>query len=797
MKQKEIITENKEIALYLINISGIVQGVGFRPFIYNLARDNNLNGSVTNTTEGVRIKVEVKNKKELFDFMDKIKKLKPNPALIEKIRFRKIPQENFSNFTITKSIEADEKFQLISPDLATCQKCIEDINNKDDGRRYNYPFTNCTNCGPRFTIIKKMPYDRPSTTMNKFEMCPACKKEYNDPFDRRFHAQPNACKICGPVLSVIDNTGKTIDDAENSILTAARLLKSGFIIGIKSLGGFQIACDATNDSTVLKLRKRKNRPCKPFAVMFKDMEAINKYLITSIQEQDSLQSPSAPIVLLKKNKLLNLSKHVSYYNRYDGAMLPYTPLHHLLFNNIDFPLVMTSGNISEEPIASENNEALVELQGICDYFLTHNRDIYLKYDDSLIKIFNDTEMILRRARGYAPYPIKINTNIGNKVILAVGAQEKNTFCILKKNYAIISQHIGDMDSAETLDFFKTTLDNYKILFNIDKIDLVVYDKHPDYAATKFAKYNFKNIRKMEIQHHKAHIAGVIAENGLLDENSMKKNEKILGFAWDGTGYGDDGNVWGSEIFIVEKISHNNKLNFKRIGHIKEKYIPGGEITIKKPYRMAVSYLYNYFMDQTGNSKKDFIDYIFGQFPFYRKIIKPGEIDIIIKQIQSGFNSPLTTSMGRFFDSISSILNLTHIASYEGEAAIHLEMVYQENIKDEYQVEIEDFVINDHLIFSQVLDDLKNSIEAPVISAKFHNTLAKAVFDISIKARENYGTNIIALSGGVFQNNLLITRCFELLEKSNFNVYSKFKVPVNDGGISLGQAYIGSLSLMQK
>jgi len=457
---------------------------------------------------------------------------------------------------------------------------------------------------------------------------------------------------------------------------------------------------------------------------------------------------------------------------------------------------MTSGNISEEPIASENNEALIKLQDICDYFLIHNRDIYSKYDDSVIKIFNDTEMILRRARGYAPYPIKLGPDIGNKVILAVGAQEKNTFCILKKNYAIISQHIGDMDSAETLNFFKITLDNYKKLFNIDKIDLVVHDSHPDYAATKFVKKYFKNSKKIEVQHHKAHVTSVIAENRLFEENENQKNDRILGFAWDGTGYGDDGKVWGSEIFIVEKISGKNKLNFERIGHIKEKYIPGGEITIKKPYRMAFSYLYNYFINQANSSKKDFVDYIFSRFPFYKKIVEPDEIDIVIKQIQTGFNSPLTTSMGRFFDSVSSILNLTHIASYEGEAAIHLEMICQENIKDEYQVEIEDFVIDDYLIFNQIISDLKNSIEAPVISAKFHNTLAKAILDISVKAQKNFGTNVVTLSGGVFQNNLLISRCFELLGKSDFNVYSEFKVPVNDGGISLGQAYIGALALKQ-
>ena len=409
--------------------------------------------------------------------------------------------------------------------------------------------------------------------------------------------------------------------------------------------------------------------------MFSNVKMIKEYLEVNKKEIEILTSSSAPIVLLLKKRASKLSRQISHYNKYEGALLPYTPIHYLLFNSITIPLVMTSGNISEEPIASENGEALEKLASICDYFLIHNRDIYSKYDDSVIKIFNNKEMIIRRARGYAPYPVKIDIDIGNKVILAVGAQEKNTFCLLKKNYAIISQHIGDLDNLDSINFFKSTLENYRKLFNISEIDIVVYDNHPGYTSTKFALKNFKNTKKIGVQHHMVHIAAVIAENNLFSTHN--KSIKILGFAWDGTGYGYDGKIWGSEIFIVD-----NNLNFERIGHLKEKYLPGGEITIKKPCRMALVYLYNLWTKESSGNI-EFADFIFEKFPLYKKIINPAEIKIIKRQLETGFNSPYTTSMGRFFDAVSSILNLTHIASYEGEAAVRLEMNANENISEGY------------------------------------------------------------------------------------------------------------------
>ncbi|MBM3705587.1 MAG: carbamoyltransferase HypF, partial [Actinobacteria bacterium] len=752
---------------YSINIKGIVQGVGFRPFIWQLFNKFKICGMVTNTTEGVYIEANFKDRRELLKLIEGIKRKKPAPSLIETVEYFRIADKIFSDFTIAKSLETDEKFQLVSPDIATCRMCISDINDADNSRRFGYAFTNCTNCGPRFTIIKSMPYDRHSTTMKKFRMCPECLAEYNDPEDRRFHAQPNACKKCGPCLVLVDAKG-TVVDFKDSIASACSLIKKGRILGLKSLGGFQIACDATSGRTVAKLRKRKNRPSKPFAVMFKDIEMIKKYLKVSPEEERSLLSPAAPIVLLKKKNStgentvhdaasnIPLSGQVSFYNNYEGAILPYTPIHHLLFKYISIPLVMTSGNISEEPIASGNNEALDRLKDICDFFLIHDRDINSKYDDSVLKIISNKEMAIRRARGMAPYPLKLDIDIGGRVVLAAGAQEKNTFCLLVKNYAIVSQHIGDLDSPESYRFFKDTLDNYMKLFGISNIDIVAYDKHPDYMSSRFAASSFKKARKIAVQHHSAHIAGVIAENRLLEKDA----KNILGFSWDGTGFGDDGKVWGSEIFLISP-----GMDFTRIGHLKEKLLPGGDAAIKRPYRMALAYLYSLWLENYSRYYKEFMGFVNDCFPFYKKNVSSSEIEILCSQLKTGYNSPVTTSMGRFFDAVSSILNLAHISTYEGEAAIRLEMAADMEIKKSYDLKITDsagnpvylswhcrdtdrlkspgkesfakkagktyFEINDSFIINQVIEDIKKGTCTEVISAKFHNTLVKIITGISL------------------------------------------------------------------
>lgn len=782
---------------YLIEIDGIVQGVGFRPFIYRLARELGINGIVANTTEGVLIKTGELSHNKLAAFIDSVKKENPPSSVIENIKFKAVAPENYNSFTIEKSRNTGNRFQLISPDLATCEKCRQDILNPSDTRRYHYAFTNCTNCGPRFTIIRKMPYDRPGTTMDRFKMCPDCLKEYSDPYDRRFHAQPNACNKCGPEIMLTDRSGKTIDTDE-PIKTAASFLKRGNLVGLKSLGGFQIACDALSDDTVTELRHRKGRPSKPFAVMTADLDWINKNYHLSRAEIYSLKSPKAPIVLLrKKEKDYPLSSLVSLYNKYDGIMLPYTPIHHILFEFINMPLVMTSGNISEEPIASENDDARVRLKNICDYYLIHNRDIYSRYDDSVIRIFRDKEMVLRRARGYAPYPVKTNFGTGRRNILAVGAQEKNTFTIFTRDYAITSQHIGDLDTVQSLEFFDSSLKNYKELFGIDDFDLIAYDMHPDYRSTRTAVQLTDDDEKLyPVQHHKAHIAGVMAEHGL--------TSGILGFSWDGTGYGEDGKIWGSEIFEIDSSS-----GFNRVGHLTEKVLPGGDASVTRPYRMTAVYLHQLY-NKSGSDRSELNKYIYDNLTY--KDIKDHEIDVLCNQIRTGFNSPLTTSMGRFFDAVSSLLGCTHISTYEGEAAIALEMAIDNKYTDDFGKEDSkitpeethryDFIISkadgisiieDIYIFEQILDDLKRGTDPGCISYKFHNTLAQIILEISLDRGRSAGIDKVALSGGVFQNNYLLNLCYTVLKNNGFHVYTNFKVPVNDGGISLGQAYLAAFA----
>ena len=781
---------------FLIKISGIVQGVGFRPFIYNLARSSGFSGNVSNTTEGILIKINASSI-EVENFIGLIKENKPTPALIENIVLKKIPYEIIEGFQINKSIKTDSRFQLISPDIATCAKCVEDIMDPDNTGRYHYPFTNCTNCGPRFTIIKEMPYDRPATTMNRFNMCDECRAEYDDPLDRRFHAQPNACKKCGPVLMLIDEHGN-ITDTGDPLKTAANLLLDGKIIGIKSLGGFQIACDGRSDKTAKRLRDRKLRPSKPFAIMASNIDWVKRYYHLEILESSILGSTNAPIVLLKKKcNEYPLSYQVSLDNKRDGIMLPYTPIHHILFEYIDFPLIMTSGNITEEPIASGNNEAIKKLDGVCDYYLIHDRDIYSRYDDSVVKVFREREMVLRRARGYAPYPVSSCIGIDNKNILATGAHEKNTLTFLTCGYAITTQHIGDLDNISSIEFFRSIYSDYKKLFGIKDFDIIAHDLHPDYVSTRFAQELDRSGKKLvPVQHHQSHIASVMAENNL--------SGGLLGFAWDGTGFGPDGKVWGSEVFLI-----NSDLEFTRIAHLDEKVLPGGSVSIKKPYRMTIVYLRRLFGD-CDTQDLDFKDYVYSIQPEYKDMIDPVEIDAIEGQVLSGFNSPVTTSMGRLFDAVSSLLGIKHIISFEGEAAIGLEMKIDEKLygslinrnkldieKDQrYETGLDKndkkYIIDDFMIFSQIVNDIKNSKGKSEISYKFHNTLAQIVLDISMSARKNNNIENIALSGGVFQNGYLLDLCFELLENNDFKVYSNFKVPVNDGGISLGQAYIASI-----
>ncbi|MDD3520347.1 MAG: carbamoyltransferase HypF [Actinomycetota bacterium] len=776
---------------FSIIITGIVQGVGFRPFIYNLARKSGINGEVSNTTEGVYIKANFSTLDYLMDFLKKIRMKKPRSSIIENIEYHEVTYSYYEDFQIKASKKSKERFQLISPDIATCRQCQADISNKKDPRRYNYPFTNCTNCGPRFTIIKSLPYDRPNTTMSEFNMCKDCLREYNDSYDRRFHAQPNACRNCGPKLLLVDSKGLIVDK-ENPLKAACNEIRKGKIIGIKSLGGFQIACDALSTLAIDVLRERKKRPFKPFALMFKDIDIVKEYFFLSEIEKNILLSPASPIVLLKKKKILKeeipeLSKSISFDNKFEGIMLPYTPLHHLLLSINKTPLVMTSGNLSEEPITSDNETAIQKLNHICDYFLIHDRPIYSKYDDSLVVAANNEIMVLRRARGYAPYPVKLKEDADKKTIISLGAQEKNTFCILKNKYAILSQHLGDMDKLESNVFFKDTLGIYNNLFNIKNYDIICVDKHPNYFSSRYGKEILEKENKKSkvicIQHHKAHAASVIAENHLL-------GKKIAAFSWDGTGYGDDGKIWGSEIFFI-----NEKMLFKRVGHLTEKILPGGEVSINRPYRMALTYIYNSW-NETNKTPEIFEHYLREKFPHFN-FIKEEELKIILFQINNNFNSIITTSMGRFFDAVSSILDIKHFSSYEGEAAVCLEMYIARNSSHSYQVDTliqfdnktGEALIDDMKFFSLIVKDFISGKKSSFIALKFHNTLANIILEISKWMRYFYKTEIITLSGGVFQNIFLIEKVFRLLTINGFKTFTNLQVPVNDGGISLGQAFI--------
>jgi len=737
-----------------IRVYGIVQGVGFRPFIYRLAKKYNLKGWVLNTSSSVEIEVEGEED-SIKAFINDIQTKKPPLARIERIETEDIHFNNFEDFIIKESKE-DSGYQLISPDIAVCSDCLRELFDPND-RRYRYPFINCTNCGPRFTIIEDIPYDRKNTTMKKFKMCRDCEEEYNNPMDRRFHAQPNACPVCGPEVWL---EGIEICDP---VKETARLLMDGYIVAIKSLGGFHLSCDATSDKTVRILRERKRRGYKPFAIMMENVETVKNYCYLTPEEEMALTSPQAPIVLLKIKNLKDISKEVAPNNNYLGVMLPYTPLHHLLLSEISFPLVMTSGNLSEEPICQENEEALRRLEGIADYFLLNNRDIYSRYDDSVLFLIEDKPQITRRARGYAPSPIKLPLNTVET--LSCGGELKNTFCLTKDRYAFVSQHIGDLENMETLEHFTDTLELYKRLFRIEP-EVIACDVHPDYLSTRYALQFEGKLPVVRVQHHYAHIVSCMAENSVIDP--------VIGIALDGSGYGLDGAVWGGEILIADY------SGFERKAHLEYLPMPGGEIAIKKPYRLAIGYLYSLFKD-------------IPELPFLKDISKE-EIEIIKKQIDKNINTPLTSSMGRLFDTVSSMLNICKESSYEGQPAIELEMAGKDFETDEYyrwEMDSKDgtFIIRVKSIFEDIIEEL-GRVPDSLISAKFHNTIAMMIMSIGVLLREETKINRIVLSGGCFQNRRLLRRTISLLREKQFQVMTHHYIPCNDGGISLGQAIVG-------
>ena len=791
----------------LINIKGLVQGVGFRPFVYNLAKSLNLKGSVTNTADGVTIDIEGD---DVTFFIEMLSKEAPPLSKIININITPMPFCGYEGFEILKSKDNGSS-TLISPDISVCDDCLKEMFDKTD-RRYLYPFINCTNCGPRYTITNAVPYDRQNTTMSVFRMCPECEAEYNNPGNRRFHAQPNACPICGPRVGiVISHQPSTVSQDQNPIEKTIELLREGKIVAVKGLGGFHIACDAKNKDAVERLRKGKRKSNKPFALMAPDIATIERYCEVSEEEKQILNSNKRPVVLLRRRADADsLPDAVSPNNQYLGFMLPYTPLHYLLFfypyggviarsdsdeaiskdeilrsmrpqndklgglPNFD-ALIMTSGNLSEEPIVIDNNETISKLSDIADAFLIHNRDIFMRTDDSVVRNHflrhKAKPLFIRRSRGYAPDPIFLNDE--GPEVLGCGADIKNTFTLTKGSYAIPSQHIGDMENYETVKFFEESLRNLKAVYRVNPV-AIAYDLHPNYLSTKWAlaqgaEGKGQKVETYGIQHHYAHIASVMAENGI--------KRKVMGIAFDGTGYGTDGNLWGSEFLVADP------EDFKRVGHFKYIPLPGGEMAVREPWRVAVSYI----KDIAGDEAMHYL----GSIGFIEKYGKDN-LNNILKIIDNREFSPLSSGAGRLFDAVSAMLGVCDRNTFEGEAAMALESYTTDEIDDDYPVDVifkEKIIVDFSLTILRLIEDIVCGTARDIIATKFHNTIVTVIERVIQKVSMLYKLYDAAISGGVFQNMYLIRNTMDRLKASGINVYINEKVPSNDAGISLGQAYI--------
>ncbi len=753
-----------------LEIRGIVQGVGFRPFIYRLATTHNLKGFVLNNTTGVLIDLEGETFK-IDEVIKKIKKNSPPLARIKEIESKTLPLKGYMDFVIKYSRKEDEKITLVSPDIATCEDCKKELLNPSN-RRNNYPFINCTNCGPRFTIIEELPYDRKNTTMKKFRMCKDCREEYENPNDRRFHAQPDACPICGPEVKLVNRKGTEIKG--DPISKTAELLKEGRIVGIKGLGGFHIACDATNEEAVKLLRSRKKRPHKPFALMARDAEVVRKYVYLSKKEKELLESPRAPIFILRKKEGCLLSNEISPNNRFIGFMLPYTPLHILLLQKTEDleVLIMTSGNRKEDPIIFKNKEALSSLGDIADYFLRHNRDIHIQADDSVLRIPSprSNPLMIRRSRGYVPEPITSPIDFKNP-ILGCGAHLRNTFSLARGNEIFVSHHLGHLETLKAQESYERGIEHFVSLFDLNP-EIIVVDKHPTYYSTQFGKVWAKDNNKLlvEVQHHHAHIASCLVDNEV--------DREVIGIAWDGTGYGEDEAIWGSEFLLADL------KGYRRMAHLKYVPLPGGEKAVREPWRMAATYLY----DKMG---EDFLNLDIG---FTRRLdLKKWKILKIM--IDREINAPKTSSMGRLFDAVSSLIGGRDEITYFAEAAIELEMIMDEDEEGSYNFEIKKegkiYIIDPTPLIRSIVNDLMNSVDASRISSKFHRGLVAVIVKVSKLIREETNLKEVALSGGVFQNLFLRNLTTKRLSEAGFKVYNHTHIPPNDGGISVGQVAIAS------
>jgi hydrogenase maturation protein HypF len=761
-----------------VRVEGLVQGVGFRPFVYGLATGLSLGGLVGNDPDGVFAEVEG-TKTAVGQFLDRLARDAPPLARVDRVRTWGLPLAGSARFTIVASQAGDPdagRRALVSPDTAPCADCLRELADPAD-RRFGYPFINCTNCGPRYTIVRDVPYDRARTTMAPFTMCAACAAEYRDPANRRFHAEPTCCAACGPTLALTGPdgtplTGGTGVTGGNVLAEAGVRLREGQILAIKGLGGYHLAVDATSEKAAATLRERKHREDKPFAVMVADVAAARDLAEVDETAERLLTSARRPIVLLPRRRGQRVAETlgagaavaeaVAPGNRQLGVMLPYTPMHHLLLREVGRPIVLTSGNVSDEPIAYRDGDAYERLGPIADAFLTHDRAIHIRTDDSVARGFIKKEIVLRRSRGYVPEPVRVQARF-RRPVLAVGAELKNTFCLATGDQVIISQHIGDLENAETLRSFTEGIEHLGRLFGIEPA-VVAHDLHPEYLSTKYA-VELPGVDLVGVQHHHAHIASCLADNG--------EAGPVIGVAFDGTGYGPDGTIWGGEFLVAEPAT------YERVGHLAPVPLPGGAAAIRQPWRMAAAYL----------ARADVASESLAVTARHED-----QWAAVLSMARKGVNAPLTSSAGRLFDAVSALLGVRDAINYEGQAAVELEQLADPFERDSYRAGLspgEPFQVAGADLVRAAAGDLARGVAPPVIAARFHHGVARLIEEACVVVRDQRGLGTVALSGGVFQNLLLATETVARLEARGFRVLTHAQVPCNDGGISLGQAVVAA------
>jgi hydrogenase maturation protein HypF len=760
-----------------MEIQGAVQGVGFRPFVYRLASELGLAGWVRNDHRGVHIEVEG-SLPRLERFREEIRRRNPPRARIESTSETWLESAGYRRFEILPSGESGDRSVPVLPDIAPCGDCLSEISDPAN-RRHRYPFTNCTHCGPRFSILRSLPYDRHRTTMERFAMCPSCRREYEDPSDRRFHAQPNACPACGPALALIDPSGKTLSRGEEALQAAVTALGEGRIVAVKGLGGFHLMADARDAGAVRRLRERKPRREKPFALMARDLDQVRSLCETGEKAEALLASPEAPILLLPRKPGAAVTEEVAPGNPMLGVMLPSTPLHHLILRGTGFPVVATSGNLSDEPICTDEAEARERLGGIADLFLIHDRPIQRHVDDSVAWILRGRPRLLRRARGFAPLPVMAGREL--PVILAVGAHLKNTVALSVGRRIFVSQHIGDLETPESLHAFRRVIQDFLRLYGA-RPAAIAHDLHPDYLSTRWAKDGddpdgaggelLRGLPRIAVQHHHAHLAACMAEQG--------EEGTVLGVTWDGTGYGEDGTVWGGEFLL------GGAEGFRRAAHFLPFRLPGGESAVREPRRSALALLWE-LEGEAGLERTD--------LPPVREFT-PEQRRLLGRMLAGGINSPVTSSAGRLFDAVASLSGLRQVTSFEGQAAMALEHAADPGVTDAYPLEIlapeagGSRLLDWRPTLRSILQDAARGTAAGAIAARFHNALVESM----VKVAELEGEERVALAGGCFQNRRLVEGAARRLEESGFRVLLHRQVPPNDGCISLGQVAVAAARL---